>query len=348
MDTSSGSRIAGLYVAGYGFDVECGLYRFLYVDEHWAGELLTAVAELAALARHPWLPIIYGVSGGAGIVRAWDLSGDGARLVSESSTAGIEPCHVAIDVGGRMLVVANYESGSIAVWELTSDGALLGAPGVIELSGSSVTPDRQSGPRPHQLVFVNDSVCVVDLGADAVHIFTISPLRSGANALTAAKSVSVPAGTGPRNLVTLPHDRIAFTGELGSTVISGKLNGHPSNWRSSPSTKDARPISGPPRNFPGDIQRSPDGQLVYVANRGNDTIATFSVGEEAPQLVGELNSSVRWPQHLLLANNELFVAGRDSSNVVALSLLDGLPVESRALFECPGAAWLLPIYENRD
>lgn len=338
-------RITGLYVAGYGFGPDYGLHRFLSVGGHWAGELLVEVAELEALVQHPALPVIYGVSGtGAGIVRAWYVSGDGAQLLSEASTAGVKPCHVAIDATGRILVVANFETASIAIWALAHDGTILGAPRLIELSGSSVTPERQNGPHPHQLVFAHSSLFVVDLGADVVHIFSISPLQSGADSLNIVRRVAVPAGTGPRHLVALAHGKIALTGELGSTVIFGQLEGHPPNWYSSPSTEHARSAIGQSRNFPGDIQRSPDGQLVYVANRGSDTIATFTLAAQVPVMVSELDSSVRWPQHLLLANDQLFVAGRDSSTVVALSLVDGVPVESHALFECLGAAWLLPIF----
>jgi 6-phosphogluconolactonase len=342
-------RITGLYVAGYGFGPDYGLHRFLSVSGHWTGELLVEVAELGALVQHPALPVIYGVSGTvAGIVHAWDVSGEGAQLLSKTSTEGAKPCHVAVDAGGRILAVANYETGSIAVWALAHDGTILGAPVVIQLSGSGVTPERQNGPHPHQLVFADGSLYAVDLGADVVHIFAIASLQSHANALSAAQRVAVPAGTGPRHLVMLPRGKIALTGELGSTVIVGQLEGHPPNWRSSPSTKHARSITGHSRNYPGDIQRSPNGQLLYVANRGNDTIATFTLAAEVPIMVGELNSSARWPQHLLLANDHLFAAGRDSSTVVALLLVHGVPVESHSLFECLGAAWLLPIVENRN
>ena len=119
----------------------------------------------------------------------------------------------------RMLVCCQFPSRAILRWELTRRWALQVAPGCdrgFRARASRLTA-RVALPPPARVR--NVSVYVVDLGADAIHIFTISPLRSGANALTAAKSVSVPAGTGPRHLVTLPHDTIAFTGELGSTVI---------------------------------------------------------------------------------------------------------------------------------
>ena len=79
------------------------------------------------------------------------------------------------------------------------------------------------------------------------------------------------------------------------------------------------------RNYPGDIQRSVDGRFVYFANRGNDTIATFDVSGAKPVLVSELDSTVFWPQHLLVHGDHLLVAGWDSSRVVAMKLENGVP-----------------------
>jgi DNA-binding beta-propeller fold protein YncE len=120
-----------------------------------------------------------------------------------------------------------------------------------------------------------------------------------------------------------------------------------SSWREAASTTRTFPPSGAPsRNYPGDIAASPDRALAYLANRGHHTVSTFAVGGDAPVLVGELDAGVSWPQHLLPAEDELLVAGRESSNVVALALENGVPVSSRVLFDCPGAAWLLPAVSN--
>ena len=339
-------EIAELYVASHGSKPHGGLYRFRVTDGRWSGGQSATVADMAALAKHPSLPVVYGVSAtGAGTVHAWDVSGNDARLLTETSTLGVEPCHLAVGPDARILVVANYETGTLAVWPLTSDGALDGDAELIGLAGSSIETDRQDRAHPHQIVFTHETMLVVDLGADAVHVFAVSPGGKGAAAFTAVADVAVPAGTGPRHLVRLPHGAVAFTGELGSTVVTGRLGGHPPEWRTSPSTDRTHPVSRRPRNYPGDIQSSPDGRFVYVANRGYDTIATFAVGAGAPRLVGEMDSGVHWPQHLLLADDVLLVAGRDSSAVVALALVDGVPVESSTLFECPGASWLQPIYQ---
>ena len=335
--------VAGLYVAAHGSGPDRGLYRFLNLDGRWRGELLAVVDGLAALSSHPSLPVVYGVSGtGTGLVHAWEVSSDGALALSELPTGGVEPCHVVVSPDAGMLVVTNYESGTLSIWRLADDGSLGGTAQLVQLTGSSSDPERQGAAHPHQVTFAEGLVYVVDLGADVVRVFRVSEPDSPAGALTPLLEVAAPRGTGPRHLVTLPSGEVAVSGELAGTVLTGRLDAPAGDWRQSPSSRGTR-LSRPPRNYPGDIQRSADGRFVYVANRGYDTIATFAVGTDAPRRVGECDSLVRWPQHLLVTADDLLVAGRDSSLVVALPLRDGVAGEPRALFECAGAAWLLPI-----
>ena len=333
------ARIGGVYAAGHGVGREYGLHRFLNHGGRWDGSLLVAVDQLSALAWHPSLPIIYGVSGIGveGTVHAWDVSGRTALRVAERSSGGMDPCHLAVSPDSRVLVVTNYLSGTLAAWRLSADGLLVGEGEILELTGEGVDPDRQDAAHPHQAVFSGELLQVIDLGTDGVRTFAVSK-GSGAGVLTPVRETPVPAGTGPRHCVLLPGGGVAVSGELGSTVLVGHPDGRANAWSAGPSTG----CTGLPRNYPGDIQRSVDGRLLYVANRGYDTIATFAIVAGAPHLIAERDSGVAWPQHLLVAGRDLLVAGRDSSLVAAMPLVDGVPGEPRPLFECAGAGWLLP------
>ncbi|MCU1635320.1 MAG: hypothetical protein JWQ68_559 [Cryobacterium sp.] len=342
-------RGEGLFVAGRGSSPSDGLHHWVLSDAHWRGRLLAPVADLAALAMHPSLAVVYGVSGvGPGRIHAWDVSGGGARLLAEIASGGDEPCHVAVDPTGRMLVVANYTSGSLAVVGLSADGAFVGDLQLLSPDGRSVDPDRQSRSHPHQSVFVGDHLLVVDLGADRVLEFSVdlgaeaSDPTAGGIALTLVSASAVPPGTGPRHLVALPGGKVAITGELAATILVGKLRGGADGWAVAASTTKTGPAgTRTPRNYPGDITSSADGTLVYLANRGYDTVAAVRVGATNPELAIERDAGVGWPQHLLRWGNELLVAGSDSSCVTALPLVDGIPGEARMLFACAGASWML-------
>jgi 6-phosphogluconolactonase (cycloisomerase 2 family) len=142
--------------------------------------------------------------------------------------------------------------------------------------------------------------------------------------------------------VRLGNGLVALSGELLSTVLTGRLDGSGRDWSTAPSTRrGAPPAPAYERNYPSDIACSPDQRLVYLANRGHDTVSTFDVASGEPVLIGELDVGGRWPQHLMLRGDDLLVAARDSNRVTALSLEDGVPTTSRVLLECPGATWLL-------
>ena len=342
--------INGLYVAAHGSGPDRGLYRFLNDGGSWKGQVLAVVDGLVALAAHPSLPVIYGVSGaGAGVVHAWDISAEAPLEISNLPTEGEEPCHVAVSPSGRRLIVTNYESGSLAVWRLSDKGVPVGPAEVILLSGSSIDPERQRTSHPHQATFAEGLVYVVDLGADVVRVFKVSELGP-APSLTPLVEVATPANTGPRHLAVLPFGKVALTGELAGSVLTGRLDAHLKLRRESSSSWEVQLASRPThqpknlqRNYPGDIKSSSDGQFVYVAIRGRNTISSFAVDTDAPRFIEERSSSVRWPQHLLIVGDDLIVAGRDSSCVVAITHRKGFMSKPRTLFECPGAAWLLPI-----
>jgi 6-phosphogluconolactonase len=332
-----------LYVAGYGSASEHGLYRFTLRDQAWSGTQLAAVPALTSLAGHPRLPVVYGTAGtpSTGTVLAWTVSEDGAALLSSVPSAGTEPCHLAVHPSGRWLAVANYSSGSVAVWALADDGSINRREQLLELTGAGTDSDRQEAAHPHQVVLNGDLAYVPDLGADLIRVYRCD--GDAPSRLLPDREVGVPAGTGPRHLVVLGDGAVAVSGELRSTMLTGRVSGPASSWREAASTaRTFPPGPAPSRNYPGDITASPDSALAYIANRGHHTVSVFTVGGEAPVLVGELDAGVSWPQHLLLDGDELLVAGRDTSNVAALALVDGIPVSSRVLFDCPGAAWLLP------
>jgi 6-phosphogluconolactonase len=330
----------GVYVAGRGSSEHDGLHRFELVDGHWSGTLLATVEQLAALAWHPTLPVIYGVSGvgEAGLVHAWCVADGTATVLTERSSNGAEPCHLAVSPDGRLLVVANYTSSSLAIWELSDDGSLVGEASILLLSGASIDPDRQEASHPHQLLFDGDRLRVVDLGADLLRVFAVTGV---APYLSALEVFAVPEGAGPRHLAALSGGRVALSGELASTVVMGCPDDPPSVWSSAPSTARSGPaMTRSPRNYPGDIQPSADGTFVYLANRGYDTVSTFAVGGPTPQLVAEIETAA-WPQHLLVTDAAVLAACWDGSQVIALPLSGGVAGDPHTLFDCAGAAWLL-------
>lgn len=335
---------SALLVASRGTGPEHGLTRWIEGDGGWQGTLLATVNQLSSLARHPVLPVVYGTSrmGMEGDIHAWRLTGAQAETLGQKSSEGGEPCHLVVDPTGSLLLFANYNTCDIGLQRLDRDGGFTGPVALLRLTGSGPEAGRQEDAHPHQLFFIDDTLVVIDLGADLVREYAIDLARPGAEALVEVRRTSVPAGCGPRHGVVLPDGRLALSGELGSNLVVGRLGEPPEAWTLVHSTLRSGPArTRHLRNYPGDLQRSPDGRFVYFANRGYDTLATFYLGVDPPELASELDAGVAWPQHLLATADHVLVAGWDSSAVRAFSLADGRPTAGVTLFDCPGAGWLM-------
>jgi len=64
----------------------------------------------------------------------------------------------------------------------------------------------------------------------------------------------------------------------------------------------------------------PDGRFVYVANRGPNTIATFTWDGEAAALVAETPTEGDWPRHMILTGDHLYVTNQRSQSVTTLRI----------------------------
>lgn len=333
-----------LLVASRGAEAKHGLTRWTKPAGEWVGEHLATVNQLSALTRHPTLPVVYGTSrqGMEGDIHAWRVDASGATTLSEKSSGGAEPCHLVVDPSGKLLIVTNYTTSTLGLQRLAADGSFDGEITQLRLRGGGPEIERQDDAHPHQAFFDGDKLIVIDLGGDLVREFTVDPNRQATNAVIAGRTTAVPSNTGPRHAVILNDGRLAISGELGSNLIVGKRGCAMSEWANVKSTLKTGPAKTRwERNYPGDIQRSPDGRHVYFANRSHDTVSTFDVTGDLPVLVSEIDTETEWPQHMLATADHVLVAGWDSSSVKALPLKDGVPTGVTHLFDCPGAGWIL-------
>jgi 6-phosphogluconolactonase len=288
------------------------------------------------LAVHPTLAMLYAVSEvDEGSIAAFRLD-DEFSPVARLATGGAQPCHVAVSPDGWHVAVANYASGSVSVFETDADGGLMRRTAVVQHAGSGPVRGRQEGPHAHQVILGDDVLHAIDLGTDCIVHYGLS--RDGRlERLGASYSRS---GNGPRHFVTHPSLRHFVTDELSSTV----------------STFDAsfRLVSSIPAtlvepatdNYPSELTLSFDGQFLYVANRGNDSIVTFSVQDDGLKPLDEVSTGGSWPRHMAIVGDSLLVANQTSGDVTALRLdaASGLPRDPQRVLEIPSPACVLPIY----
>lgn len=123
------------------------------------------------------------------------------------SSHGIQPCSVAVDATGRWAAVANYGSGTAALFPVLPDGSLGEVADLRRHEGRGPDPKRQEGPHAHCVLPdpAGRLLFCADLGIDKVMIYRLEP--SGKLLPHDQPWVSLHPGAGPRHLRFHPDGR---------------------------------------------------------------------------------------------------------------------------------------------
>jgi 6-phosphogluconolactonase len=231
------------------------------------------------------------------------------------------PTHLSVDRSGRMLLVVNYGSGSVAAFAIGKDGRLSAATSFDQHRGSSLVKGRQDGPHAHAVVFSADNrfAFVADLGLDQVFSYRLDPSRARF-APNSPPVTKVSPGSGPRHLAFHPNGKLLYANnEINSTVTVFAYDAAKGGL------KEVQTVSTLPSNFAGtnstaEIQADMAGRFLYVSNRGHDSIAVFSIDPGFGTLtpVEQVSTQGRTPRNFSLdpTGAYLFAANENSSTVV--------------------------------
>jgi 6-phosphogluconolactonase len=260
-----------------------------------------------------------------GLVSSYAVDPGSGQLsyLGVQGSRGSLACYVTMDSRSRAAVVANYWSGSVAMFPARPDGALAEASSVDQHEGSGPDAARQEGPHAHCIVISPDDAHAfsADLGADAIFGYRID-YETGT--LVRHSRLRMNPGSGPRHFVFAPGARHAYvTCELDSTIAalgydaaSGQLT-----------AIDSYPMLPP--DFDGDshcadIHVHPGGRFVYGSNRGHDSIAMFAVDTDTGRLglIGHRSTEGSTPRNFVISPDGRFllVANQDSDTIVTLPI----------------------------
>jgi len=246
-------------------------------------------------------------------------------LLNTMPTGGTDPCHVTLNARETHAFVSNFMSGSVAVFPLQADGRLAAHSQLIQHSGSSVNPARQSGPHAHSLTFDprGRRAFVPDLGIDRVMIYHTDPVH-GLLTPNEPPSFATAPGAGPRHCTFSADGRFCYLiNELASSISVLRYDDEPGRLAL------LQEISTTPASFGGpntcaDLHLLPGGEYLYGSNRGHDSIAIFHVDRESGLLapVECRDSGVKTPRSFAIdpAGRLLIVAGQDSNNLVVFAV----------------------------
>jgi 6-phosphogluconolactonase len=321
-----------LYVGNYTGPNSKGIQAFRYDSDTRAFDSLGMVGEMprpSFLTLHPNKRFLYAVSElgndgrSEGFVYAFEIDSATGQLtfLNKQPSGGGGACHLVVDKTAKFLLVANYGTGSVAAFPLQADGRIGALQSKIQFAGSGPNAKRQRGPHAHAVVLSPDNrfLFVPDLGTDRIHILRFDE-STGILTPNAPSDAAVAPGAGPRHFTFSPNGRFAYAiDEMGSSVTAFRYD------RASGALALIAAFSTLPAGFSGEnnsaeIQIDSAGHFLYASNRGDDSIAVFSIDGNNGRLarIQILASGGRTPRNFTIdpTGNYLLVANQDSNNIV--------------------------------
>jgi len=290
-----------------------------------------------------------------GLGKAGELS-----VLGRSSALGKSTCYLEVNNTQEYVVAVNYWDAKLSTLAVDGQGRIGDSvevqmqPGAEYVTKNEPTRDehwqfRQRWPHTHCVVtepYERKYTFVNDLGKDTVLVYAMS----ATGRLVHKETVQLPAGRGPRHLVFHPRIRVAYiVNELDSSVSALRYSDLTLE-NADASVEDAVPtscleelchISTLPSGSQGqgfitpdgawkahshtsEIKLSPDGNYLYVANRGDDSLAVYAVDPCTGNLnrVTILSSGGACPRHFNFSpcGRFLIVGNQDSNNLTVFSL----------------------------
>ena len=292
-------------------------------------------ADPSFLAVHPGGKYLYAVNeignfngekSGAVSAYAIDRKTGKLTLLNQVASRGAGPCHISLDKTGKYVLVANYDSGTVAVFPVQSDGQLGKYTAFEKHIGSGVNKERQEGPHAHWIATSPDNrfLLTADLGIDRI---LISKFHLADGAFTRNKpnsGVKLKSGAGPRHAAFHPGGKFFYvTSELDSTVTAYSYDAKGG------ALHELQVISTLPKDFSGEndaaeIAVHPSGKFLYVSNRGRDSIAVFAMDPLKGKLtpVADIATQGKTPRNFAIdpTGRYLLAANQNSNSVVVFKI----------------------------
>jgi 6-phosphogluconolactonase len=282
-----------------------------------AGDTVYAVHETTEFAGRP---------GGGITAYARDQRSGELRKLGSRPSAGCAPAHAVVyqNAAGAQpyVLVANYDSGSVASFPADRRGGLGELAGHAQHAGSSVNPDRQAGPHAHMVGIdpVTSRVLVPDLGLDLVLSYQIGD--GGALIEQPGEHIATRPGAGPRHLAFHPAGQFLFLlTEIDSTLMA--LRRGPAGFAAT-DTVSTLPAGCTTRSEAAAVRVAASGRYVFASNRGYDSVAMFALDESSGtlSLAAVAPSGGREPRDFCQTpdGGYLLVANQDSHSIVSLAI----------------------------
>lgn len=255
----------------------------------------------------------------------WSAKNQDFTFINRVSSMGAYPCYVALDAENMKLAVANYVSGNVATYGLDSHGRIAEASRVYQHHGAGANKERQEAPHAHWVEWAPSSkdIYSVDLGSDRVNIYRGAEENTNIEGKVELALALAP-GDGPRHMANHPSLPVVYVlNELSNTVVMATRH-------ESGNLRETQRISTLPSDFSEHSQAAAiyvndDADVLYVSNRGHDSIAVFSISKNGTlALVQVVSTEGDWPRSFLVLEtlNMMLIANQESNSITVFDIGD--------------------------
>jgi len=329
----------GTYTAGgprYGTGESKGIYlsRFNAVTGNLTQpELAAETANPSYLAIHPNRRFLYSVNEHidpdgkvTGEVSAFSIDPRTGKLtgLGRVSSRGGMPCHICTDRTGKVVAVANWATGSAAVFPVRNDGSLGEATGFFQHTGERSGPAAgPTVPHCHAVVVSPDNrfLITTDTGLNKIFVHRLDASR-GSLTPHDPPFLGLNNPANPRHLVFHPNGKWAYVAnEAGPGCTMLRYQAQAGVFEEVAVTRTV-PADFTGRATPAEAVLHPSGKFVFVSNRGHDSIAVLRVDENtgATTLAGAFQPGGSGPRSFNVdpTGGWLFALMQRSNQIVTL------------------------------
>lgn len=227
---------------------------------------------------------------------------------------GGQLCHITYLPRQHVLLGACYGSGDVFSVAVDSSTASFGKLLTYQKQGRGEECSVGS-TRAHSILVNREETIAVsaNIALDRLYLYNLHEGK-----LEDERFVSLPKGVGPRHFLWREDlHKIYVITEYSNEIITIQAEKNRISYLSSQSTLQDD-FEG--KSYGSTLVCSADGQYLYAGNRGEDTIAVFSVDQEGGLIkTGSFSCGGCWPRDLALVDSGRFLAvANQRSNAVML------------------------------
>ena len=234
---------------------------------------------------------LYAVHGDYSEVSAYRIEDDGTiSHMNTVSTHGTNPVHLTLTHNGKWLIVANLQTGGVAVIPVIEDGSLAAVKELYFISGNG-GPGYISHPHQVMLDKTGRWLLVPSQGRlQGIGKVTIFEVDQEEGVLKENCVIKARTGAEPRHIVLHPSNRYAYlVNEKDSTVTAYAFDAD-KGCLTSMQILSTLPEDCFSDGWASAIDMGNDGSALYLSNRKHDSVTVYSIDQD--------NGKLSWLQNI--------------------------------------------------